>query len=186
MSEFVYCDGELYHYGVPGMRWGVRRANRYRQLGDRYRAKAYGTGSVTNGTYKSPKNTSDSAYTKNIQKSDAYYKKADATMRKTYEKASKKLQKLDKKSDKALERARAKRVIADRKMDSLFSTRRGRAKANRIANKAMRDAVSSAAKARHWLNAMDRSFAKTSISLSKEQTDLGRKYIETLDKRTFR
>lgn len=134
MSEFVYRDGELYHYGVLGMKWGIRRGNT---------AKAY-------------------------------------------EKASKKLQKLDKKADKALERARAKRVIADRKMDSVFSTRRGRLKANRNANRAMRKAVSSAAKARTWLNTMDRNFSKTNISLAKEQINLGRKYIETLDKRTFR
>lgn len=28
MSEYVIKDGELYHYGVKGMRWGVRRATR--------------------------------------------------------------------------------------------------------------------------------------------------------------
>lgn len=26
MADYIYKDGELMHYGVPGMRWGVRKA----------------------------------------------------------------------------------------------------------------------------------------------------------------
>lgn len=28
VNNYVICNGELYHYGVPGMRWGVRRAQK--------------------------------------------------------------------------------------------------------------------------------------------------------------
>lgn len=28
MADYIYKDGELMHYGIPGMRWGVRRAQR--------------------------------------------------------------------------------------------------------------------------------------------------------------
>lgn len=28
MADYIYVNGELMHYGIPGMRWGVRRAQR--------------------------------------------------------------------------------------------------------------------------------------------------------------
>lgn len=41
MSEIYYIrDGELYHYGVPGMRWGVRRAIYKQKRNERLALKA--------------------------------------------------------------------------------------------------------------------------------------------------
>lgn len=131
--DYIMHGGELYHYGVLGMKWGVRR------------------GRVT----------------------------------KAYGKASKKLDKLDRRVDKSLENARAARSKADKKMESRFTRQKTVDKAEQKARAAMRDAVIKANKARKWLQAMERTFEGTSASLSKEQVAMGRKYTETLDRRTF-
>lgn len=31
MADYVYYNGELYHYGVKGMKWGVRRSKNVRK-----------------------------------------------------------------------------------------------------------------------------------------------------------
>lgn len=40
MTDYVIYNGELYHYGVPGMKWGVRRANYKAQRYERLANKA--------------------------------------------------------------------------------------------------------------------------------------------------
>ena len=148
MSTYVINEnGELKHYGVVGMRWGVRRAKQYLKKGDRQK---YGAG-----------------------------------IRKTYDKASKELDKRAKKADKKLERAYNQRDRAYQKADSFFSTERGRRKALARANKAMRDATRSANHARRWVKSMEKTFADTNVSLTKEQVDLGRKYLDIMNRRTF-
>lgn len=188
MSDHKYIitsNGELYHYGVLGMKWGVHRAKRNIKKGNSYRGKAYGTGSMADGTYKPPKDASESAFTKNMNKSESSYRKADAGMRKTYERASKKLAKLDKKADKAVEKAYEARYKADKKAGSFLASEKKINKAKLKADKAMGKAVVKANKARKWLNSMDKTFSTTTQSLSSEQIALGQKYVDIMNSRVF-
>jgi hypothetical protein len=133
-NEYVIAsDGELYHYGVLGMKWGVRRGH------------------------------SDKAYAR----------------------ASKKLRKLDKKADKALEKAYSAKSKVDRKMDSFFASEKSISKAQTKADKAMRKATVQANKARKWVKAMEKTFTNTPESLSKEQIELGKKYTDIMNRRSF-
>lgn len=132
-NYFIASDGELYHYGVLGMKWGVRRGKS---------AKAY-------------------------------------------EKASKKLRKLDKKADRLMDKAYEKKAKADKKASSFLATEKSARKADFKAQKALRKSVVATRKAQKWLREMSGVFENTTESLSPEQIEMGRVYVERMNKRTF-
>ena len=141
MSNYTIINGQFHeitddalcHYGVLGMKWGVRRG----------------------------------------QASQAYSK------------ASKKLSRLDRKADKAVEKAYNKQAKADMKASSFFATPKSAMKADFKAKKAMRKASTKANRARKWLHSMDQTFSNTTESLSREQIELGKKYTDIMNRRTF-
>ena len=126
-------SSELYHYGVLGMKWGIRRGN--------------------------------------------------AT--KAYTKASKKLTKLDKKVDKAEALARKRKGQADSAAASFFSTKRRIDKAETRSKKASAKAALRNRKAERWYKSMEKAFADTDISMTKEQVAMGKRYMDHMNLRAL-
>lgn len=126
-------SSELYHYGVLGMKWGVRRGNTAR----------------------------------------------------AYEKASKKLTRLDKKVDKAEALARKRRGQVDAAAASLFSTKRRIDKAETRSKKASAKAALRNRKAERWYKSMEKVFADTDISMTKEQVAMGKRYMDHMNLRAL-
>ena len=126
-------SSELYHYGVLGMKWGVRRGNTAR----------------------------------------------------AYEKASKKLTKLDKKVNKAEALARKRRGQVDAAAASFFSTKRRIDKAETRSKKASAKAALRNRKAERWYKSMEKAFADTDISMTKEQVTMGKRYMDHMNLRAL-
>lgn len=133
MSDYIIRNGELYHYGVLGMKWGVRRGR----------------------------------------------------TQQAYEKASKKLKKLDEKVDKTEALATKRRGQADYSRTSmLVSKKRARKWESRARDASAKHTVA-IRKAQKWYNSMEKTFADTNISMSKEQIAMGKRYAEAMKLRTI-
>ena len=123
---------EIKHYGVVGMKWGVRR-NPQKAMG----------------------------------------------------KASTKLRKLDGRYQKKQEKANASAQKAENKTHSFFATESGIRKATQKANKHQNKANRAAYKTYKWYKAMEKTFSKTITSLSQEDINIGRRYVEKIERKSI-
>ena len=99
---------------------------------------------------------------------------------KAYGKASKKLTKLENKVVKAERKADKAMYKADKRSYGFFAdsgrARKARSKARRLQSKANKYKY----KTVKWLNNMDKVFANTSVKVSSDQRELGKRYMNSL------
>lgn len=138
MADYIIKNGELCHYGVIGMKWGVRKGR-------------------TSSEYSAE-----------------------------YKKAGRKLNKLDSKYEKARAKAHEATVKANRKTGSVLASKKAKQKAYENLNESRRKVVKASNKADKWVKRMEKEFAKVDMSLAKEHSELGKKYIDALDLMSLR
>lgn len=92
-NNTIYPDDELYHYGVKGMKWGVRRTRLYAQTNDR-------PGNYYSDREKAHiKKRAKSILKNNIRKSTMYSEVFDSASKSAYNKADKLVWKSEKKQN---------------------------------------------------------------------------------------
>lgn len=147
--NYYVRDDELMHYGVLGMKWGVRRYQPY-----------------------------PSGSKKGREIGEAAKAKRSAGLQKQYVKAVKKFNKIDTKRVKAQEKANARFTKAEKKAASIFSNKEKVEKTFNQASRVQAKSDVLARKGEKWFRAMEKAFEKSGLEFDPEVTMMGQKYID--------
>lgn len=149
--NYFLSNNELYHYGVLGMKWGVRRYQPY-----------------------------PSGSKKGKEIGEAARAKRAAGLQKHYQKAVKKFNKIDTKREKWQQDANKKIAKAEKKSQSIFSTKLSVDKSFDKARDSQFEADLLSRKGEKWFRAMEKAFANTGLDFDPEVKAMGQKYIDTV------
>lgn len=149
MPGKYYNSGELYHYGVLGMKWGVHKARKYAALGD-----------------------SDDPKKAKLNR-DKYRIQIGIVNNK----ASRKLERLDRNYQKKQAKADKYFAKGERKANSLFGSKRAADRAFRKAAKQQFKANKVASKGARWYEQMKKQYKTGGIPMSKTNMDRGEEFI---------
>lgn len=202
MSEFWLPTerGELYHYGVRGMKWGVHKINKYRrdykvvsevtrQMLEKANKGKKGESMIS----KTPITTVSKADTKKYADKDLreLFSTIDESKRRAYDaskklddKATAKLNKLDAQYQKRQARADRAFVKAERKANSFFSSEKSANKAYRKASKKQFKANKAAYKGKEWFRQMEKAYKDAGIDMKPETRSLGREFVKRVERQS--
>lgn len=166
MSEYWKPSeqGELYHYGVIGMKWGVHKVRSLQPSKRTLKTEGF----------------TEAEIKKRQEKAAANADKANAIRNKIDTKATRKLQRINAKYEKRQARADRKFDKAERKSNSFLASERSARKAFRKASKEQFRANKIALKGKKWYERMTKEYKKAGISMSKENQEIGKELVRQI------
>ncbi len=148
-EQILYTKNDLLHYGVLGMRWGIRRYQPYPK------------------GHKGGKEIGEAARAKRA-----------AGMQRTYDKSVKKLNKYKTKIDKKQSVADRYYQKVQKKENSRLSSKKSVSKAMEKANDAQRKVNRLQYRASKWYKRMEKEFSKVDVNIDNDTKALGKEYID--------
>lgn len=165
-NRWKYQD-ELYHYGVLGMKWGVRKA---RNL-SRQNNIAANDGKHVVVRYKDGRRAALDSY------GNSLLDMADKARANVDRKASRKLEKLNQRYEKKQAKADRKFAKAERKANSLLSSKKSADRAFRKASKYQFKANKAAARGKKWYERMLKEYKVADIPMTAKNQKIGEEFI---------
>lgn len=167
-------SGELYHYGVIGMKWGVHRAKRAIAAREKARTERDSV-PQEKGRFKNKEDYERYAY------ADLDFAKAEerrsSIANKMHDKASAKLERINAKYEKKQAKADKYFAKGERKANSVFSSKKAADRAFQKAAKLQFKANKVASKGKRWYERMQKSYGKIGTSVTLRDKEIGEEFI---------